>query len=80
MYCTKCGNELKQNYKFCTRCGTKNKYFKSNVLKAESNKITYKENIVLNSEEQNSSYFKKHWLGQLSLAKSYWINKPSICV
>ncbi|MBT3408979.1 zinc-ribbon domain-containing protein [Candidatus Woesearchaeota archaeon] len=74
MYCTKCGNELKQNYKFCTRCGTKNKYFKSNVLKAESNKITYKENIVLNSEEQNSSYFKKHWLGQLSLAKSYWIN------
>ena len=23
MYCTKCGNKLKDNDKFCTRCGTK---------------------------------------------------------
>lgn len=74
MYCSNCGNELKENYKFCTKCGVKNKYYTLNNLEAKNNKIIYKENAIFSSEEQNSSYFKKHWLGELSLAKSYWIN------
>lgn len=52
MYCEKCGNKIKEGYKFCDKCGTK---VKENIKKLEENKEVKKieEKKVDNKIEKN---------------------------
>ena len=59
MFCTKCGNQIKDGYKFCPKCGTpayvEKEDPKGEVKKEEVDKVTKGANVSVDSEPDDKS-------------------------
>ena len=60
MYCEKCGNEIKDNEKFCSHCGAKSPLLKNNVEEVVEPKEPDGEGASPDSEEASQDAVKKN--------------------
>ncbi|GJL79204.1 MAG: hypothetical protein NPINA01_21930 [Nitrospinaceae bacterium] len=67
--CPECGTEISIGAEICPSCKSDLPPTSKDLLKKE--KGNFKENKV---NKNKSSFFGRHWRGELSLAVSYWIN------
>ena len=63
MYCTNCGNKLKENTNFCTRCGERIKQNTSqNNIKAKKPELPKKEIEMIKVQQKRTSKPKENIL------------------
>lgn len=75
MICSVCGASNDNESLFCSKCGSKLNCIDENEIKDEYNIFTETDSDNnIRATEKKSSYILKHWRGEYSLSKSFWLN------